>query len=353
MIPMLFIIVVLVACSKKDAEVVVNSYIKADTKGKKDGSSNSYFNPEYKEIKTTSATEKIRFVDKDNKNFWNAIKYNYIDNEYNKTRIKIDNIRIYRKSNLKYADQWIEELSKTYKYITSEIYEDLEEDFEEQYKEFMDYYDSSRAIYTGILVPKNNYNGIIDGYDSVRQFYVLADEVREYTILLKEYIYIKTGEVEFYSDEKVKVKSDKYKKISRTVKPLIVDNEQFRDIIVDYYKKNVNCIVDDLTRTKAEEKADRYRDFWIVEFDNHYVKVKEILNKEDKKILDSQKESYSKYIKASRKIQKKVLQDSKAIDFSYNKNVDIENVIFHGQAYMKYNILMMEYYYLLTEKIDL
>jgi spore germination protein YaaH len=34
-------------------------------------------------------------------------------------------------------------------------------------------------------------------------------------------------------------------------------------------------------------------------------------------------------------------------------NIDIENVIFHGQAYMRYNTLMMEYYYLLTEKIDL
>ena len=69
-IPMLLIIVVLIACSKKDAEVVVNSYVKADTKSKKDGLSNDYFNPEHKKINTTSATDKIRFVD--NRKAWCA-----------------------------------------------------------------------------------------------------------------------------------------------------------------------------------------------------------------------------------------------------------------------------------------
>lgn len=352
-IPMLLIIVVLIACSKKDAEVVVNSYVKADTKSKKDGLSNDYFNPEHKKINTTSATDKIRFVDKENKDFWNAIKYNYIDSEYNNTKIKIDNIRIYKKVNIKYADQWVEELSKTYKYITTEVCEDLDAEIEAQYKGFMDYYDSSRAMYFGILVPKNNYNGKIDGFDSVRQFYALAEDVREYTILLKEYIYIETGKVEFYSDEDIKVESDRHKNVKKTIKPLIVDDEQFADIIIDNYNNNISCEINDLTRTKASKKADQYRDFWLKEFDTNYKKLEDVFNKEDRKILKIQKDGYSKYVKASRKIQKKILEDSNVIDLNYNKNIDIENVIFHGQAYMRYNTLMMEYYYLLTEKIDL
>ena len=88
-IPMLVIVLILLACSKKDAEVVVNDSVKVDSESTKDGLSNSYFSADLENLDTASATDKIKFVDKNHKVFWNAVKYNYIDDEYhlNENRI--------------------------------------------------------------------------------------------------------------------------------------------------------------------------------------------------------------------------------------------------------------------------
>lgn len=352
-IPMLLIIAILLACSKKDAEVIVNRYIKADSENKVDGLGSMESNLYSEKLVTTSATDKIKFVNKENKVFWNTIKYNYIDNQYNETKVQKDNIRICRKANIKYAEQWIQELTKTYKYLKEEIREDLGYDLEQQYKNFMKYYNASKDMYLGILISNNNYDGVIDGFDSVRQFYTLADEAREYTILLKEYIFIETGEIDFYTDQSVKVKSDNHRYAKVDIKTMIIDDQRVKDIMVDNYSSKIECSVSDLTRTKATKKAESYRNYWDDEVKHNYDNVAETFNKEDKKVLENQKDGYYKYLKFSKKIHKDILKDSNVVDFEYSKNIDIENAIFQGQGYMKYNTLLIEYYYLLTEKIDL
>ena len=106
--PLLFIIFCLSACTDRESEVVVNDAVKAEKEDKVGNNTSLNIGMDVQKLSTTSATKKIHFVDKKYTKFWDIIKYNSIDTEYNNTRIKKNNIRLSKKANMKYAEEWLD-----------------------------------------------------------------------------------------------------------------------------------------------------------------------------------------------------------------------------------------------------
>ena len=107
-------LILLVSCRKSEAKVVVNEEV-VETSMKKSGAifvedDNIYT----QHLSTSSAATKINFIDAKHKVFWNEVNDNYIDIEYNNTKVKKGNIRLLCKANQDYASKWLDELDKTY-----------------------------------------------------------------------------------------------------------------------------------------------------------------------------------------------------------------------------------------------
>lgn len=352
--PLLFIIIALSACTKKDSTVVVNDSVKAEKDEKVVGDTYSDAKSDTQKLSTTSATSKIQFVDKKYTEFWDTIKYNNIDKEYNNTRVKKNNIRLTKKANIKYADNWLDELDKTYKYMCEGADKDLLNVLEKQYKSFMKYYDASKSLYLGVITVNNNYDAVIDGKDSVKQFYSLADEVRAYTIMLKEYIFIKTGKVEFYTEKTdTKKQENKYSNNANKIIVSVVSDTRFKDILNDHYNNKLNCSLKKLNEKKAVEKTKNYSKYWKDEINNNYNELKDIFNNEDKEMLKEQKDAYMEFVSKSLALNKKYMEKSKRYTKKYKDSFKVDNNLYRGRAYIKYNTLLMEYYYMITEKIEL
>lgn len=352
--PLLFIIFCLSACTDRESEVVVNDAVKAEKEDKVGNNTSLNIGMDVQKLSTTSATKKIHFVDKKYTKFWDIIKYNSIDTEYNNTRIKKNNIRLSKKANMKYAEEWLDELDKTYKHICKEVNEDVADVIEKQYKAFLKYYDASKALYLGVIAVNNNYDAIIDGNDSVKQFYSLADEVRDYTILLKEYIFIKTGEIEFYKNKsEVKTNKNKYSDNNNEISLSIVDNDRVKDILTDYYSNKINCSTKKLNVKKAEDKTKGYSKYWKEELDNNYDNIKKVLNEEDRKMLRDQKDAYMDFVSKTLSLNKEFLGKTKRYTKRYKNSFKVDNNLYKGAVYSKYNVLLVEYYYMVTQKIDI
>ena len=354
MIPFIVIIFALSACTKKEAVVVVNNSVKADNDDKvvenKSVDSGLYT----EKLSTSSATDKIKLVDKKYSNFWDSINSNYIDDEYNNTKIIKDNVRLGKKANVKYAEAWLSELEATYKYICEHADKDLVKSVESQYKEFTKYYEASKSLYAGVITVKNNYAAEIDGNNVIKQFYALADDVREYTVLLKEYIYLISGKVEFYTEDKAsEIKTTKYTTENNKINLLISKDAILKDILNDNYSKKINCSLNKTSEKIANTKTKKYVKYWKEELDNNYEKLAKEFNTDDRELLKEQRDAYIDYISESIAINKKILMDTGRFKTKYKESIKAENNLYKGKGYMKYNTLLVEYYYVLTDKIDL
>lgn len=354
-IPFIVIIFALSACTKKEAAVVVNNSVKVDNDEKVDENEYVEFGLSTEKLSTSSATGKIKLVDKKYSEFWDSINSNYIDNKYNNTKIIKNNVRLGKKANVKYAEAWLSELEATYKYICDHADKDLVESVESQYKNFNEYYEVTKSLYSGVITVKNNYDSNIDGNNMIKQFYALADDVREYTILLKEYIYLKSGKVEFYTEDSKKgeIKKTEYVTNNNKINLLISKDVVLKDIINDNYSKKINCSLKNINEEKANSKAKKYVKYWKEEINANYDRLADEFNNEDREILKEQRESYIDFISDSVTVNKKILLDTDRFTPKYKDSVKVENTLYKGKAYIKYNTLLVEYYYLLTEKIDL
>ena len=218
-------------------------------------------------LKTTKATTKITYVSTKYDKFWKAIDNNFIDNEYNKTCIEKGNIRLWIKANKNYANSWNKELEETYTRLKDVMSKDDIDSLDKQYNEFKNYYDNTEKIYTFVLDIDDEYEGKVDGNYKIRQYFALADEVRKYTILLKEYIFLLKGEVEFYSNyDDVKISSndsnEDYKTNGVAINFAITNDTKVKDIVTDTYSKKVKCNIKKLNEEKAKKKVRDYCKYW-------------------------------------------------------------------------------------------
>ncbi len=305
------------------------------------------------QLKTYNGTKNISFVSNKHIKFWDAIAVNNIDNNYNKTKIKKGNIRLRIKANKDYIEEWLSELEETYETLRKIIPEDYEDDLNKQYDKFMDYYENTDKLYTYVLDVDDEYESKVDGYYKARQYYALADDVRTYTTLLKEYIYLLNLDVKFYTDDsKKKILKATYIDNSPNITYSIITDIKFRDIINDEYKNKVRCNIKGLDNKKAIKKSKIYTKYWKNEVDDNYDILKDTLKGEHKDIIKAQKKSYIAYVESSTKLQKYILHKSKFYKNLYKENVSVENNIYKGKKMMKYNILLREYYYAISGKIN-
>ena len=355
MIPFIVIIFALSACTNKEAVVVVNNSVKDDNDEKVDGNKFTESGLNTEKLSTSSATDKIKLVDKKYSEFWDSINSNYIDKEYNNTKIIKNNVRLGKKANVEYAEDWLGELEATYGYIHDHADMDLVKSVESQYKNFNEYYEATKSLYSGVITIKNNYDSNIDGNNMVEQFYALADDVREYTVLLKEYIYLKSGKVEFYTEDgkNGEIKKSKYITNNNKINLLISKDAVLKDIINDNYSKKINCSLKKINEKKANSKAKKYMKYWKEELDANYDKLADEFNDDDRDILKEQREAYIDFVSDSIIVNKKILLDTDRFKPKYKDSLKVENNLYKGKEYIKYNTLLVEYYYLLTDKIDL
>lgn len=306
---------------------------------------------------TTKATSKINFVGTKYDKFWQAIDNNFIDTEYNKTCIEKGNIRLWIKANKNYASKWIKELDETYTVLSDILQKDDREKLEKQYNEFKEYYDNTEKIYTFILDVDDEYEGKVDGNYKIRQYFALADEAREYTILLKEYIYLLKNKVEFYTmEEDSKVsdnKVEKYKKNTPDINFAITTDVKAKDIIMDTYSKKAKCSIKKLNEEKARKKVANYYKYWQKEVKSNFDNLEKELKGEHKDILKKQEEAYNKFLSQTTKVNSMVLKGSKIYKKLYKEDVVVENVMYKGKETMNYNILLVEYYYAIKGKVSL
>jgi len=294
---------------------------------------------ESKEIKqkltTSNGSKHISFISQKHIKFWDAIVLNYIDKEYNATTIKKGNIRLYTKANKDYAQKWFEELEASYK-VLKEILTGKDEDvLETQYEEFKKYYDNTDKMYTYVLSIDDEYDSKVDGNYKIRQYYALADDVRSYTILLKEYIYMLKGNIEFYTEDKDnKKKDDKsgdkivYADNSLAMTYSIVTDMKFRDVVSDRYEKKAKCSIKGLDNKKALKKATNYKKYWNEEKQDNYDVLKEYLKGEHKDILKDQDNAFIDFVDASIKLHGRLLLDTKIYTSLYKNNIKVENQLY-------------------------
>ena len=74
---------------------------------------------------------------------------------------------------------------------------------------------------------------------------------------------------------------------------------------------------------------------------------------QDREVIKKQRKSYMDFVSDSIAVNKKILLDTDRFTPKYKDSLTIENNLYKGKEYIKYNTLLVEYYYLLTDKIDL
>ena len=77
------------------------------------------------------------------------------------------------------------------------------------------------------------------------------------------------------------------------------------------------------------------------------------LEGEHKDIIKDQKKAYLKYIDATNKMHNNIIHSSKLYKNLYKENVKVENGLYKGSKLMKYNILLLEYYYAIEGKVKM
>ncbi|MCR5609883.1 MAG: hypothetical protein K6G26_12550 [Lachnospiraceae bacterium] len=304
----------------------------------------------YEELGNDKATKHITYISGKNKDFYKTIENNPIDAWFNDSKVDSMSSMALRKVISEYQDLWeAEALSTSTELLSIVEDEELRKELNSQWDAYEEYVKKTKKLY-GLFSDKDTY--VVATRDMKKNIMIaLAEKSREFTILLKEYVYLNEGDISFALNyvsesedaEDVNTDEDMYDEDSSVKSTIsmyhnynlrIVNNEIINDIVKDSCSEVLE-MNRELSggRTNKILISMKLYEYWGGRMKGSNKKLADIMEEQDKAVLSEQYEAFKKYVSANQEVSNTILENSKRYKTLVERSGIIDTNIALANAY--------------------
>ena len=304
----------------------------------------------YEELGNDKATKHITYISSKNKDFYKTIENNPIDAWFNDSKVDSMSSMALRKVISEYQDLWEAEALNTSTELMSIIEdEELKKKLNNQWDAYEEYVKKTKKLY-GLFSDKDTY--VVATRDMKKDIMIaLAEKSREFTVLLKEYVYLNEGDISFALDY---VSEGEDTADIETDEDTYDEDSSVKSTISMYHNYNLrivnNEIIDDIVKDSCSEALEMNRElsggrtnkilismklyeYWGDRMKGSNKKLSDIMEEQDKTVLSEQFEAFKKYVSANQEASNTILEKSKRYKTLVERSGIIDTNIALANAY--------------------